>query len=222
MFAFLSSLPSISLQTPITRFGFFSSLFCARTVYPLFLINTYFYTSRPRQVELYRSQSTMRFAVALAAVFAGLAAAQTTTSPSTAAPSSDICAQDIVDSCVAQFKTRIDKCNEKPNDWVCLCDENTNLLTCYNNCPKSPDRSPVENSATQFCNAAAPLKASMSSVAATAVKTSASSSSTSGASATSSSPIASSSLQPERNAAEALGIPVGGVFAFVLGMANVL
>jgi hypothetical protein len=40
----------------------------------------------------------------------------------------------IVDVCTAQYKSRLSDCTA--NDWSCLCQESTNLLTCYNNCPK--------------------------------------------------------------------------------------
>jgi len=164
----------------------------------------------------------MRFTIAFAAAAAGsLAVAQTTTTASAAAPSSDICAMDIVKNCVSRYQTRIDKCNEKSNDWLCLCDEYTNLLTCYNNCPSSQDKPPVQNQVTQYCNAAAPLKASQSSVAATAVKTSAAPTSASATSSAGTS-IPSSQVQPERNDGQSLGVSVGGVFAFALGVANML
>ena len=60
----------------------------------------------------------------------------------------------IVDACKTSIQGQIDDC--KDNDWICLCAQYTNLLTCYNNCPNSPDRSPVQNEVTQYCNAAAP------------------------------------------------------------------
>lgn len=39
---------------------------------------------------------------------------------------------------------------------MCLCDNYTNKLTCYNNCMSSQDRAPVQNQVTQFCLAAEP------------------------------------------------------------------
>lgn len=60
----------------------------------------------------------------------------------------------IVDACRTGIESEIDKC--KANDWICLCDNYTNLLTCYNNCPDSLDRSPVQNQVTSYCLAAAP------------------------------------------------------------------
>ncbi|KAF2636072.1 hypothetical protein P280DRAFT_164043 [Massarina eburnea CBS 473.64] len=174
---------------------------------------------------------TSSFAILSAAT--GLVAAQSATSAAAtaAATSTGICAQDIVDNCVEQYKKRVDSCNEnKANDWVCLCDEYTNYLTCYNNCPSSPDKSPVQNQVTQYCAAAEPLKASLSSVQATASKTSASSSATDSASAsasasgskTSSGVTSASGFSDPSNAAQMLNVPVGGAFAFVLGVAGLL
>jgi hypothetical protein len=60
----------------------------------------------------------------------------------------------IVDACRTGIEFQIDKCIA--NDWVCLCQNYQNLLTCYNNCPDSLFRSPVENQVTSYCAAAAP------------------------------------------------------------------
>jgi hypothetical protein len=96
----------------------------------------------------------MRFAAAIILASASLAVAQTTTAASPQPTSSDCDAQNIVDACRAGIQTQIDKCDG--NDWMCLCDNYTNLLTCYNNCPDSNEKPPVQNQVTQFCNAAAP------------------------------------------------------------------
>jgi hypothetical protein len=83
----------------------------------------------------------------------------------------------IVDACVAGYKSRIDACNANPNDFICLCDVYTDVLVCYNNCPNSLEKPPVENTVTSYCNAAKPLRpaasasaASVASVAATQSK----------------------------------------------------
>ena len=68
----------------------------------------------------------------------------------------DCAAQNIVDACVSGYKNRIDACNKNGNDWICLCDVYTDVLTCYNNCPDSNERSPVQNQVTSFCTAAEP------------------------------------------------------------------
>ena len=97
----------------------------------------------------------MRSSTLLLAVSAGLAAAQSsTTSAAASVYTSDVCAQNIVDACVDGYKPQIDAC--KANDWICLCDNYTVLLTCYNNCPGSQDKPPVQNQVTQYCDAAAP------------------------------------------------------------------
>jgi hypothetical protein len=68
----------------------------------------------------------------------------------------DCAAQNIVDACVTGYQARIDACNKKGNDWICLCDVYTDVLTCYNNCPDSNERSPVQNQVTSYCTAAEP------------------------------------------------------------------
>ena len=60
----------------------------------------------------------------------------------------------IVNVCNAGFQTRIDACSQ--TDYICLCQEYKNKLTCYDNCPDSPDKAPVQNQVTAWCNAAAP------------------------------------------------------------------
>ncbi|KAF2204789.1 hypothetical protein GQ43DRAFT_122631 [Delitschia confertaspora ATCC 74209] len=108
----------------------------------------------------------MRFSTAIVMLAsAGFAAAQTATAAAPAAQSS-CAAQYIVDKCKKMIQAQIDDC--EPLDWVCKCDQYTNLLTCYNNCPDSQEKYPVQNSVTQYCAAAAPAKASMSSVMKTA------------------------------------------------------
>lgn len=98
----------------------------------------------------------MRFATLAVLASAGFAAAQTSSASSPSATGgSDSCqAQNIVDACKEGIQKQIDDCSA--NDWICLCDNYTNLLTCYNNCPDSNERPPVQNSVTQYCNAAAP------------------------------------------------------------------
>ncbi|EMD60043.1 hypothetical protein GGP41_009452 [Bipolaris sorokiniana] len=72
-------------------------------------------------------------------------------------------AQNIVDTCVSGYQSRIDACNKKGNDFICLCDVYRDVLVCYNNCPNSLDKPPVENTVTSYCNAAEPLRAAASS-----------------------------------------------------------
>ena len=65
-------------------------------------------------------------------------------------------AQNIVDACVSGYQDRIKGCQQKSNDWICLCDVYRDVLTCYNNCPDSNEKPPVQNQVTQFCTAAEP------------------------------------------------------------------
>ncbi|EDU47051.1 gpi anchored serine-threonine rich protein [Pyrenophora tritici-repentis] len=72
-------------------------------------------------------------------------------------------AQNIVDTCVSGYQARIEACQKKGNDFICLCDVYRDVLVCYNNCPNSNERSPVENTVTSYCGAAEPLRAAASS-----------------------------------------------------------
>lgn len=90
----------------------------------------------------------MRSSALLAGVFA-LA--------STAFAADEKCAaQNIVDACVAGYQDRIKGCEKKANDWICMCDVYNDVLTCYNNCPDSNMKPPVQNQVTQYCTAAEP------------------------------------------------------------------
>lgn len=71
-----------------------------------------------------------------------------------AAQSSECEAQNILDACKATIQSQIDKCGG--NDYICLCDNYTNMLTCYNNCPNDENKSTVQNQVTAYCVAAAP------------------------------------------------------------------
>ncbi|CAA9964217.1 hypothetical protein CFE70_007127 [Pyrenophora teres f. teres 0-1] len=72
-------------------------------------------------------------------------------------------AQNIVDTCVSGYQARIEACQKKGNDFICLCDVYRDVLVCYNNCPNSNERPPVENTVTSYCGAAEPLRAAASS-----------------------------------------------------------
>jgi hypothetical protein len=97
---------------------------------------------------------TMQLTTPLVLFAASLAAAQTTTNAPPTSTGKSCAAQNILDTCKEGIQKQIDTC--KGNDWMCLCDNYTNLLTCYNNCPDDLGKSPVQNQVTQFCAAAAP------------------------------------------------------------------
>lgn len=139
----------------------------------------------------------------------------------------------IVDTCVAGYQSRIDACNKKGNDFICLCDVYRDVLVCYNNCPDSPDRPPVENTVTSYCNAAEPLRAaassSMASVASVAATQShASATKTSEPTATGSSSGSASSTSPTAPAfsgasgADKNSIKAGAALLALVGAAGLL
>ncbi|KIV99286.1 uncharacterized protein PV09_09054 [Verruconis gallopava] len=155
----------------------------------------------------------MRFSVALAVAAAGLVSAQTATT--TAASSGSTCAaQNIVDSCLATTKIPLDAC--APNDWQCMCDAQTQVVTCYNNCPGDQDRFAAEQQQTSWCNAAkqlAPSSSSKASTLATSATSAASVSSSTASSTKSSASASSTSLQ--QNAAGVVA-PATGLLAVAL------
>lgn len=143
----------------------------------------------------------------------------------TSAFAADCAAQNIVDACVSGYQSRIDACNKNGNDWICLCDVYTDVLTCYNNCPNSNERSPVQNQVQSFCTAAEPLRAAASSsmasvasvakTASTAASTASATASTTG-SATGASASASAPAFATGAAASFAVAPAGALVAGVL------
>jgi len=88
---------------------------------------------------------------------AGFVAAQTTTSPpaiptsGSSGSQSDCDAQNILDTCVAQFSPQLDAC--KASDWECMCQQATNLLSCYDNCPDATDFGGADSKKASYCDA---------------------------------------------------------------------
>lgn len=127
-----------------------------------------------------------------------------------------------------------------------MCDVYTNVLTCYNNCPKSNERPPVQNQVTQFCQAADPYvlptlpdlgsassstrfnmliicslraaaSASQASVASVAATQSKAATATSSPTGTSTSSVTPTGNTFETNAAGAVGVPAGAALVAFLG-----
>ncbi|OAT06091.1 hypothetical protein BDBG_02374 [Blastomyces gilchristii SLH14081] len=61
-------------------------------------------------------------------------------------------AQNILEACVESTTAILKSCPVQ--DWDCLCTHYSNVLTCYNNCPKDQGRHAVESSKVANCNAA--------------------------------------------------------------------
>ncbi|KAF2794346.1 hypothetical protein K505DRAFT_324850 [Melanomma pulvis-pyrius CBS 109.77] len=168
----------------------------------------------------------MRFAASTLALLAavGLAAAQTPAGALVPRATSACNAQNIVDACRTGIETEIDKC--KANDWICLCDNYTNLLTCYNNCPDSLDRSPVQNQVTSYCLAAEPLKSASAADAATRPVPSVAATSAPATTGTDAANTATGTQTAGQafntGAAGHVAAPVGGVVAVLLGLAGLL
>ncbi|KAF2490912.1 hypothetical protein BU16DRAFT_530501 [Lophium mytilinum] len=170
----------------------------------------------------------MRFFATLAFfATAGLVAAQTQSSAVMPKPTTGTCdAQNIVDACVSGIQPQITACGG--NDWICLCQQYTNLLTCYNNCPNDPKGATVQTQVTSYCQAAAPyISASLSAAAtmphwsssATASATANSATTGTASKATGTAAAASAS---STGVAGVVVAPVGGVLAVVLGLVGLL
>ncbi|KAL7274417.1 hypothetical protein RUND412_002692 [Rhizina undulata] len=86
----------------------------------------------------------MRVTALLAVTFASFAAAQSSSATACAA-------QYIVDACV---QTEDSNTTCTPNDWECMCNKATNLLTCYNNCPNDSAKFGYQSQQTAYCGAA--------------------------------------------------------------------
>jgi len=173
----------------------------------------------------------MRFSTAVAVLAsAGFAAAQTTLSSAAPKATGACDAQNIVDACVAGIQPQIAACGG--NDWICLCQQYTNLLTCYNNCPGSSEGVTVQQQVTSYCGAAAPLISSSLAAAATmphpttkksAAATSEGAAATkSGAAAKSASGTAGAASATSTGVAGVVAAPVGGALALFLGLAGLL
>ncbi|RPA91245.1 hypothetical protein L873DRAFT_1819721 [Choiromyces venosus 120613-1] len=136
-------------------------------------------------------------------------------------------AYNIVETCISQYSPRVTAC--AGNDYVCMCTEYTNLLTCYNNCPMDKNSSGIKSSVTSFCGAAAaassasastntakPTSGSGSSSAASSAPTGSRSPTTTGGSSSSTS---SSSSSSSPNAA--LALTPYGALAGVMAIAGI-
>ncbi|KZF25621.1 hypothetical protein L228DRAFT_244499 [Xylona heveae TC161] len=66
--------------------------------------------------------------------------------------SSSCAAQNILDACLATENTQLGTCQS--NDYKCLCDKYTNVLTCYNNCPGDSGKFSAQQNVVANCNAA--------------------------------------------------------------------
>jgi len=138
---------------------------------------TYLYTSLVTASEssnrsiLINMQYTTGFVLAVA----GLAAAQSSstaaagvTSVSSASTSSSTsesgCGKSIdliIQTCLGSTQAQLAACDD--NDWDCLCTQQTNVLTCYNNCPSDPNAFGAQQTQTSYCNAAKAYGSSSSS-----------------------------------------------------------
>ena len=150
----------------------------------------------------------------------------------------------IINTCLGSTKAQLAAC--AATDWDCLCTQQTNVLTCYNNCPADPNAFGAQQTETSYCNAAKAYGSSSSSVSTSAtasVSSSLASALASQSSAIGSATMGSSSASATRSmmsssstasstgsaasassssGANALLLPAGGVLAAIFGFAAVL
>ncbi|KAE8354871.1 hypothetical protein BDV28DRAFT_130113 [Aspergillus coremiiformis] len=108
--------------------------------------------------------------LALTTILAGslplLAATQATRTaalPGTTGSSEDCAAQSIVDDCLERMRAQLSTCDL--SDWKCLCEQQGNVVTCYNNCPGSAAAGPEQGKEQSWCNAAKSLPSSSTRIA---------------------------------------------------------
>ncbi|KAE8366407.1 hypothetical protein BDV27DRAFT_125407 [Aspergillus caelatus] len=95
-----------------------------------------------------------------------LAAAQaqaTATAGTTTSTETKCAAQNIVDDCKSRMLEQVNSC--EVNDWRCLCEQQGNVVTCFNNCPGSTQSTPERQKQQVYCNAAKALPSSSTKVA---------------------------------------------------------
>ncbi|KAF7165892.1 hypothetical protein CNMCM6106_001898 [Aspergillus hiratsukae] len=155
------------------------------------------------------------FAITLLVAFTGFTLAQQTSAAAGSSPSTAPCeAQNIVDACLTSMKPQLNACG--PNDWKCLCEQSNNVLTCYNNCPKSPDRFGAEQMKQSYCNAAGAYSSLSSSTATTTATTTSATRTTETAAASTTTSSAGFSPSASEGAAAGLAVEGGGLLAAVL------
>ncbi|KAB8227756.1 GPI anchored serine-threonine rich protein [Aspergillus alliaceus] len=145
--------------------------------------------------------------------FAVAQSTQAAATPATTTTSTDAkcAAQNIVDDCLQRMGDQLKTCG--PNEWKCLCEQQGNVVTCYNNCPGSAAAGPEKQKEETYCNAAKTLPSSSTKIATT---------STSAASSTknSSTSTAASSTSTSKGAATlptaAFGTVEGGLMLGVM------
>ncbi|TGZ80394.1 hypothetical protein EX30DRAFT_341633 [Ascodesmis nigricans] len=137
--------------------------------------------------------------------------------------SKDCDAQFIVDTCLSNIRNEPD-C--KTQDYQCLCDRAARSVTCWDNCPKSPDVGIQKSEETAWCNAwkqspgYSSAVSAASAYAATALPPSATASSAADAKA---SGEAKEEKEEDKSAAGAVVVSSAGVFgAFVAAVGMLL
>lgn len=58
----------------------------------------------------------------------------------------------IIQTCLGTENAQLQSC--AANDWDCMCTQQTNVMTCYNNCPSDPNAVGASQTQTSYCNAA--------------------------------------------------------------------
>merc|ERR1712072_351836 len=139
---------------------------------------TYLYTSLVTASESSNRSIliNMQYTTGLVLAVVGLAAAQSSstaaagvtsvTSASTSSSTSESgCGESIdliIQTCLGSTQAQLAACDA--TDWDCLCTQQTNVLTCYNNCPSDPNAFGAQQTKPSYCNAAKAYGSSSSSL----------------------------------------------------------
>ncbi|KAG9234376.1 hypothetical protein BJ875DRAFT_441327 [Amylocarpus encephaloides] len=103
----------------------------------------------------------MLFSTALPLSLLTLAVAQTTTRSADALTTSTACAaQNVFDVCVTTGQGYASSCSGQ--DWGCLCQKWTDILTCYLQCPSDAGQAAALSTKTTYCNNAVVYSSSIS------------------------------------------------------------
>ncbi|KAI7335472.1 hypothetical protein KC354_g17860 [Hortaea werneckii] len=148
----------------------------------------------------------------------------------------------IIQTCLGSTQAQLAACDD--NDWDCLCTQQTNVLTCYNNCPSDPNAFGAQQTQTSYCNAAKAYGSSSSSSSRTVSATASVSSSLSEAIASQSTALAavtsdgtasstadstssgsasgSAATASETDSSATAFTPAGGLVAAIFGLAALI
>ncbi|KAK4610392.1 hypothetical protein CLAFUW4_13546 [Fulvia fulva] len=133
---------------------------------------------------------------------------------------------DIIANCLGTQTAQLNSC--EVNDWACMCEQQNNVLTCYNNCPSDPRKAAADSQKVSWCGAAKaanPNSTTSSRPSMTMTATSGAASGTMTGTATESQQAATNSMPGSSAATDSAAVANGvypGALAAVFGLAALL